>query len=282
MKTLNGRVAVVTGAAGGIGKGLAQVLAGEGVAVMLADVEEETLAKTVAELEADGARVAGCVTDVADAASVRALADATLSAFGAAHIVCNNAGVSGMVNRSWTAPTSDWEWVFGVNVWGVIHGIQTFLPILLEQEEGHVVNTGSAACFESLPGMAAYGASKHAVLAISEALHREMSAMQANVGVTVLIPGGTVNTRIMQSERNWPTALGPIPEPDPNPVSQFIKAGFAHAMSTGSDPRITAEPVIDAIKNNAFMVCDEPDLLRQWAQHPTQLGEGVAPTWPPT
>ena len=149
------------------------------------------------------------MTDVSDAASVNALAEATMSAFGAVHIVCNNAGVSGMVNRSWTAPTSDWQWVFGVNVWGVIHGIQAFMPILLEQDEGHVVNTGSAACFESLPGMAAYGASKHAVLAISEALQREMLAMQAKVGVTVLIPGGTVNTRIMQSERNWPAALGP-------------------------------------------------------------------------
>ena len=105
--------------------------------------------------------------------------------------------------------------------------------------------------------------------------------MQANIGVTVLIPGGTVNTRIMQSERNWPSALGPLPEPDANPVSQLIKAGFTHAMSTGSDPRVTAEPVIDAIKTNAFMVCDEPDLLKQWAQHPTKLGEGEAPSWPP-
>ncbi len=281
MKTLAGRVGVVTGAAGGIGKGIAQELAANGVHLMLADVEEATLAQTVADLAADGATVAGHVTDVSDAASVQALADATVARFGAAHIVCNNAGVSGLVNRSWTAPTQDWQWVFGVNVWGVIHGIQSFLPILLEQEEGHVVNTGSAACFESLPGMAAYGASKHAVLAISEALFREMAAMQAKVGVTVLIPGGTVNTAIMNSERNWPAAFGPVPAADPDPVSQIIKAGFAHAMAAGNDPRITAAPLIDAITNDRFMVCDEPDMLVQWAHHPTKLGQGENPSWPP-
>jgi len=281
MKTLEGRVAVVTGAAGGIGKGMAQELLAHGVKVMLADIEEATLAATVAELAADGADVAGHAADVACADDVQALADATLSRFGAAHIVCNNAGVSGLVNRSWTAPTEDWQWVFGVNVWGVIHGIQSFLPILLEQEEGHVVNTGSAACFESLPGMAAYGASKHAVLAISESLHREMSAMGAAIGVTVLIPGGTVNTAIMNSERNWPADLGPVPPPDPDPVSQIIKAGFTHAMATGNDPRITAGPLVDAIMTNKFLVCDEPDMLRDWAQHPTKLGEGESPSWPP-
>ncbi len=271
----------MTGAAGGIGRGLAQVLVAEGVRVVLADVEEEALAKTVAEFEADGASVKGVVTDVADASSVNALAEATMSAFGAAHIVCNNAGVSGLVNRSWTAPTADWQWVFGVNVWGVIHGIQAFLPILLDQDEGHVVNTGSAACFQALPGMAAYGASKHAVLAISEALQLEMLAMQAAVGVTVLIPGGTVNTAIMRSERNWPASLGPLPEGDADPMSQVIKAGFTHAMASGGDPRITAAPVIDAIKTNQFMVCDDPELLTQWAQHPTKLGAGERPQWPP-
>ena len=281
MKTLTGRVGVVTGAGSGIGRGLAQVLVAEGLSVVLADVEEESLANAVADLAAGGASVKGVVTDVADASSVHALAEATVSAFGAAHVLCNNAGVSGMVNRSWTAPAADWQWVFGVNVWGVIHGLQAFLPILLEQEEGHVVNTGSAACFQAMPGMGAYGASKHAVLAISEALQLEMLAMQSAVGVTVLIPGGTVNTGIMQSERNWPASLGPIPAADADPVSQIVKAGFTHAMAGGGDPRVTAAPVIDAIKNNQFMVSDEPELLAQWARHPTMLGAGEAPVWPP-
>jgi NADP-dependent 3-hydroxy acid dehydrogenase YdfG len=279
MQTLEGRVGVVTGAASGIGKAMAMVLAAEGVKVMLADVEEGALKGAVDELAAAGLDVAGHVTDVADASSVQALAEATVARFGAAHIVCNNAGVSGLVQQSWAAPIEDWNWVLGVNVMGVVNGIRAFLPILLQQEEGHVVNTGSAACFEALPGMAAYGASKHAVLGISEALYREMKAIGAPVGVSVLIPAGTVNTNIMRSERNWPGGAAPTVERDP--VSMMIHAGFTHAFAQGNDPTITVAPLPDALRDGRFLISDDMTQCAEWATHPTALGAGENPAWPP-
>jgi NADP-dependent 3-hydroxy acid dehydrogenase YdfG len=280
MKILAGRVGVVTGAASGIGKAIAKTLIAEGVKVVLADVEEGALKETADELGATG-DVFAQACDVADAASVQSLADATVAHYGAAHIVCNNAGVSGLVQQSWTAPIEDWQWVFGVNVWGVVNGIRSFLPVLLEQEEAHVINTGSAACFEALPGMAAYGASKHAVLGISEALYREMRSINAPVGVSVLVPAGTVNTNIMRSERNWPASLGAAPEVARDQVSAMIHAGFTHAFAAGNDPMVTAAPIPDAIRNDRFLICDDDAQLAEWAQHPTKLGAGENPSWPP-
>lgn len=279
METLAGRVGVVTGAASGIGKAMAKVLATEGVKVVLADVEEGALKGAADELAGAGHDVFAHVTDVADAASVQALADATVARFGAAHIVCNNAGVSGLVQQSWNAPLEDWQWVLGVNVFGVINGIRAFLPILLQQEEGHIINTGSAACFEALPGMAAYGASKHAVLGISEALYREMKAIDAKVGVSVLIPAGTVNTNIMRSERNWPGGNAPAVERDP--VSMLIHAGFTHAFAQGNDPAVTVAPIPDAIRNGTFMISDDMTQCADWGRHPTALAAGQNPSWPP-
>jgi len=280
MKTLEGRVGVVTGAASGIGKAIAKTLGAEGVKVVLADVEEGALKETADELAAAGHDVFAHVTDVADAASVEALAAATVAHYGAAHIMCNNAGVSGLVQQSWTAPLEDWNWVLGVNVMGVVHGIRSFLPILLQQDEGHIVNTGSAACFEALPGMAAYGASKHAVLAISEALYREMRSIGSAIGVSVLIPAGTVNTNIMRSESNWPEMLGAAPEIERDQISQLIHAGFTAAFAAGNDPMVTAAPIPDAIRNDRFLICDDPAQLEEWAKHPAILGTGTNPSWP--
>lgn len=279
MQTLDGRVAVVTGAASGIGKAIAKTLIAEGVKVVLADVEEGALKETADELTDGGADVLAHVTDVADASSVQALADATVAHYGAAHILCNNAGVSGLVQQSWTAPAADWDWVLGVNVKGVVNGIRSFLPILLQQDEGHVINTGSAACFEALPGMAAYGASKHAVLAISESLYREMKSIDAKVGVSVLIPAGTVNTNIMKSERNWPGGDAPTVERDP--VSMMIHMGFTHAFAQGNDPMVTAAPIPAAIRANQFMISDDMNQCADWAKHPSALGAGENPSWPP-
>lgn len=278
MKTLEGRVGVVTGAASGIGRALAKVLAAEGVKVVLADVEEGALKEAVDELAAGGHDVFGQVTDVADAASVQALADATVAHYGAAHIVCNNAGVAGLVQQSWTAPIEDWNWVLGVNVMGVVNGIRAFMPILLQQDEGHIVNTGSAACFEALPGMAAYGASKHAVLGLSEALYREMKAIGAPIGVSVLIPAGTVNTHIMRSDRNFP---GGAPTVERDPISQMIHAGFTVAFAQGNDPSVTVSTLVDGIRNDVFMISDDPSQCADWAKHPTALGAGENPSWPP-
>ena len=280
MDRLGGRTAVVTGAASGIGRGLATLLAAEGMSVVLADIEEEALAKTTSELAADGAVVEAVVTDVSDASSVQALADAAVATFGAVHVLCNNAAVAGRFGRTWAASLEEWHWVFEVNVMGVVHGIRSFVPILLEQDEAHIVNTGSAACFEALPGMGLYASSKHAVLGLSEALRRELAGRGANVGVTVLMPGGVVRSSIMTGERNWIDRFGALPDADDDPLPTLIRNGFTHAVNTGVDPELCARAGVDAIKNDAYLACDDADLLAQWSAHHAAQGAGERPSWP--
>jgi NAD(P)-dependent dehydrogenase (short-subunit alcohol dehydrogenase family) len=204
MQEFNGRVAVITGGASGIGFGLAAVFAGEGMKIALGDIEESALAEAVGKLQASGAEVIGVRTDVSDAEQVQALADATVDRFGAIHIACNNAGV-GAGGLSWEAPLATWEWVFGANLWGVIHGVRSFVPVLMKQPEAHVVNTASIAGLVAGPFMGPYNASKHAVVALSETLHHEMALMAPHVKVSVLCPGW-VQTRIGDSSRNRPGA----------------------------------------------------------------------------
>jgi NAD(P)-dependent dehydrogenase (short-subunit alcohol dehydrogenase family) len=282
MKELSGKVAVVTGAASGIGRGIAQELAARDVAVVMADVEEAPLAAAAADLEADGGRVLAVPTDVADAKSVEALADAAVSRFGAIHIACNNAGVSGLFGRAWATPEEDWRWVIDVNLWGVINGVRTFVPrILATGEEGHVVNTGSAACFEGMPGMAPYAATKHAVLGISEVLKKEFLAAGVPVGVSVLIPGKLINTKILESERNFPERLG-APERDPDPLPALVKHLFSQTFATSDDPgRSPAAAVVEGILADTFVITDDPDLCATWGQHHGALASGVTPVWPP-
>ncbi len=202
MDDLEGKVAVVTGAASGIGRALAERWATEGMKVVLADVEEGPLDAARDELDASGADVLAVRTDVSDGGQVDALATATLEHFGAVHLVCNNAGVGGG-GLSWEATREDWDWVLGVNLWGVVHGIRAFVPHLVAQDEGHVVNTASIAGFAYAPMMGPYNASKAAVVAISETLKAELAMQGSAVGVSVLCPGW-VNTRIMDSDRNRP------------------------------------------------------------------------------
>jgi len=202
VREFDGRVAVVTGGASGIGFSLASAFAAEGMKVVLGDIEAPALDEAVGKLEASGAEVIGVVTDVSDAAQVQALADAAVDRFGAIHIACNNAGV-GAGGLSWEAPLATWEWVLGVNLWGVIHGLRSFVPILMQQSQAYVVNTASIAGLVAGPFMAPYNASKHAVVALSETLHHEMAMMAPHVKVSVLCPGW-VRTRIADSGRNRP------------------------------------------------------------------------------
>ena len=187
MKELRGKVAVVTGAASGIGRALAGRFAAEGMKVVLADVEGPALAKAESELRAGGATVLAVAADVARAEAVDALAARTLEAFGGVHVLCNNAGVyaSGL---SWERPLADWEWVLGVNLWGVIHGVRAFVPIMLRQgSEAHIVNTASVAGLISGPFSAPYNVSKYGVVALSESLHYELAlAGRAGEGVRPL------------------------------------------------------------------------------------------------
>ncbi len=173
MRDFAGKVAVVTGAASGIGFGLASRFAEEGMRVVLADVEEPALEAAVTRLRERDFDVVGVLTDVSDADSVQALADKTLAHFGKVHVVCNNAGVGGGFGKIWEASLKDWQWALNVNLWGVIHGVRTFVPIMLEQgEDGHVVNTASIAGL--VPGTRVYSVTKHAVVALSEALYHNL------------------------------------------------------------------------------------------------------------
>lgn len=251
-------MAVVTGGASGIGRAMAARFAAEGMHVVIADVEADALAATADELGVVGVR-----TDVTDAASVAALAEATLDRFGAVHVVCNNAGVGGGgLIKDLTL--NDWRWVIDVSLWGVIHGVHAFLPHLLRNADGgHIVNTASVAGLVAGPGIGPYNAAKYGVVAISETLAAELAGEDAKVGVSVLCPG-LVRTNIFTSQRNRPAAL--------RNVTKKTAARAANQQITddlkaqGIDPAIVAGRVFDAIRSNTFWIITHPEHLPAVAQ----------------
>jgi len=201
LNDLAGKVAVVTGGASGIGKGIASRLLAQGMRVVISDIELGALNAAAAELGITGIRA-----DVSSLESVQQLADEVVRKFGAVHVVCNNAGV-GSVARVADMKTSDWQWLLGVNLWGVIHGVSVFLPLLQSNPDGgHIVNTASMGGFATLPGLGAYTTSKFAVVALSETLAMELEEDRSRVGVTVLCPG-PVRTNLKSSQRNRPSSL---------------------------------------------------------------------------
>jgi len=254
MQELSGRVAVVTGAASGIGRALAQRFVEEGMKVALADVETEALERARRELSQAG-EVIAVPTDVAQADSVRGLAQATLDAYGKIHLVCNNAGVFAG-GLSWEASLADYEWVLGVNTWGVIHGIRTFVPILLDQAEpGWVVNTVSMAGLTAAPLSAAYFMSKHAALAISESLYHELATREEPVGVSVLCPE-VINTGIGRSDRNRPPHLKRA-EDEENASHDLVEGALRQFAAEGLDPSAMAERVVAGIREGRFYLLSE-------------------------
>jgi NAD(P)-dependent dehydrogenase (short-subunit alcohol dehydrogenase family) len=203
MQAFTDKVAVITGAASGIGRALAERCVHEGMHVVLADMDGDALTTTAQALHATGARVLAVVTDVAKAQDVDALAQQTLATFGAVHLLCNNAGVWGGIS-AWDSPLAEWEWVLGVNLWGVIHGLHTFVPLMLAQDtDAHIVNTASLAGLLTGRGPAAYRVSKHAVVALSEMLYHQLAPRTTKVKVSVLCPGG-VDTPLLDATRPRP------------------------------------------------------------------------------
>jgi NAD(P)-dependent dehydrogenase (short-subunit alcohol dehydrogenase family) len=257
MKEFKDKVAVITGAASGIGHALAERCVHEGMKVVLADVEVGALATTEAALKAMGATVVAVVTDVSKADDVEALARRTLEAFGAVHLLCNNAGV-GAGTSVWESSLADWEWVLGVNLWGVIHGVRVFVPLMLAQQtEGHIVNTASMAGLLTGPGLGVYRVSKHGVVALSETLYHELAQRRAKVKVSVLCPG-SVNTRIIYSTRNRP---GHLPEAKPlGPEDVVLREAVRQAVQTGMSPTQVAEHVFNGIQADKFYILTHPDL----------------------
>jgi NAD(P)-dependent dehydrogenase (short-subunit alcohol dehydrogenase family) len=258
MKELSGRVAVVTGAASGIGRALAERFGREGMKVVLADLDAGGLAEAERAVRATGAAALAVPTDVTRADQVSALAERTLEAFGGVHVVCNNAGVFA-AGPSWQAPLSDYEFVLGVNVWGVIHGVRTFVPILLERgEEAHVVNTASMAALTSMPLSAAYTMSKHAVLALSETLYLELRGRGARIGVSALCPEA-VATGIAHSERVRPPHLRRKTGEADGPEFALVEKGIRDAIGRGLAPERIAERVVGAIREDRFYILPDDD-----------------------
>jgi NAD(P)-dependent dehydrogenase (short-subunit alcohol dehydrogenase family) len=255
MKDFKGKVAVITGGAGGIGRAVAGRCAGLGMKVVLADIEAGALEVAEKELREEGAEVVGVVTDVSDPAAVEALAQRTLDAFGAVHLLHNNAGVAagGFI---WQCTVADWKWVLGVNLWGVIHGVHTFVPIMLEGgEEGHIVNTASAAGLTSPPFLGPYNVTKHGVVTLSETLSRELAMQQSRIKVSVLCPG-FVNTGIFNSGRNRPEALRNSDDDD-----LMASALAAHVMKDAIAPEVVADHVLDAVRLEQFYILTHPELM---------------------
>jgi NAD(P)-dependent dehydrogenase (short-subunit alcohol dehydrogenase family) len=248
-----GRVAVVTGAASGIGFALSERFAAEGMRVVMADIEEPALAEAADLLAGRGAEVLPVPTDVARDDQVDALRDRALEAFGAVHVVCNNAGVSGLGRPVWEMSRRDWEWVLGVNLWGVINGVRSFVPVLLEQDAGHVVNTASLAGVTT-GVLGPYSVTKHGVVALSEGLHVQLARRGAAVGVSVLCPGW-VRTRIGESDRNRPADIEPAPALD-----AALAEGFRSLLDSGMEPSAVAGQVVDGIRAGRFYLLTHPDM----------------------
>ena len=246
-----GRVAVVTGAASGIGFGLAERFAAEGMHVVMADVEEPALSKAAATLAESGASVLPVVTDVADLSAVEALRDAALSRFGAVHVVCNNAGVGGPHGPLWECPPGEWDWVLGVNLNGVMNGVRAFMPVLLSQDTGYLVNTSSI--FGVFAGtLGPYGVSKHAVTALTETLHFNLQSQGVDhVGVSVLCPGA-VRTNFGASSRNRPAWAGPAAPGDE--AERASAERFDALAAHGATPRQEPGMVLDGIRSRRFYI----------------------------
>ena len=273
MELDRGQVAVVTGAASGIGFALAEAFARKGLNVVLADVQVDALSAAAERIAALHVEAVAVQTDVSKEASVQALAQAALDRFGAVHVVCNNAGVAGR-GDAWFGPTATWEWVLGVNLWGVIHGVRAFLPHLLGG--GYIVNTASIAGL--LPGFSGpYDASKHAVVAITEDLYNDMTAAGLPVGVSVLCPGW-VRTSLMDSERNWPTELGAAPAA--TPIGEVGLAHVRRALDEGTTPAAIADSVVEAVENDRFWVLPHDDFLALAVQRWDRVAEKLNPVPP--
>lgn len=253
MRDLAGKTAFVTGGANGIGLALGRAFAQAGMNVMLADIEAPALAIAVDSLRTSAPNVRSVVCDVSDAASVERAAQAAFQAFGKVHVVCNNAGVA-----AGGGSLDTWRWILDVNVMGVLHGVQTFLPhIQAHGEGGHIVNTASMAGLQSNLGFNAYATSKYAVVAMSEGLAKQLAS--SNIGVTVLCPG-FVRTEIGNASRNRPQRYGPSQVLDPASPGGMIVAEIARRLQAGLDPAEVAAQTLDAIRANRLYVFTHPEM----------------------
>ena len=254
MKTLNGKVAAVTGAASGLGRAMALAFAREGMDLALGDVDERGLSPVHGEIARLGRRVFQMKLDVSMPGEVESFAEKTVERLGAVHVVCNNAGVSPL-GAAWENTVDEWRWILGVNLWGVIHGVRSFAPRLIAQGEGHIVNTASVAGLICPPGSGAYNVTKHAVVALSETLHHDLRERGATVGVSVLCPA-YVPTGIADSERNRPAGLAlSVKSAQTVAREAMLKRAVASGRLSADDIAVAA---VNAVKEERFYVLTHP------------------------
>lgn len=278
MENFQGRVAVITGAASGIGRAIAERCASEGMKVVLAGINSETLRPLEQALTASGATVLSVPTDVSRREDVEALAQRTLDAFGAVHLLVNNAGVSAG-SSVWESTWNDWEWVISVNLWGVINGIKSFVPDMLAQDaEGHIVNVASVSGLVAYHPTAPYQVTKAAVVTLSENLFRTLADCNARLGVSVLCPGW-VRSAIVDSGRNRPTALKDPPVAL-TPERQTWRAAARASVQAGMSPEEVAGHTFDAIRDGRFYVLTHPDFTPHIEERTRRMLNGQNPTDP--
>jgi NAD(P)-dependent dehydrogenase (short-subunit alcohol dehydrogenase family) len=281
MKDIKDKVAVVTGAASGIGRGMAEVFAEAGMKVVLSDIEQPALEQTCSALRASGADVHAVVTDVSRPEQVEQLAEQTLRTYGAVHVLCNNAGVGGAGGGpSWTSSLKDWQWILGVNLMGVVHGIRTFLPIMIKQDiEAHIVNTASVAGL--MPSMSTlYCTTKFAVVGLSESVNLELTRGNLKPKISVLCPGW-VDTNILDSQRNRPAELSNDAPAPVTAVGQVVRAWMGEQVKQGLSPRAVGEQVLAAIRDERFYILTHPSMIPAIEQRMQDIVRGNNPALPP-
>jgi NAD(P)-dependent dehydrogenase (short-subunit alcohol dehydrogenase family) len=284
MKTLFGKVAVVTGGAGGIGRALCEELVAEACKVVVTDVQEELLTTTVEELKSRGGDVVGVPCDVSDIDSVRALADRTWDAFGGCHLLFNNAGVGAPAAKPWESPPNDWRWVFGVNVFGVANGVQVFVPrMIADDHEGHVINTSSPnGGLSHLPTAAVYAASKAAVSSFTETLQNQFVNDGLKLRASVFYPsGGMLKTGMWEAEKLRPVALT---RETPRTTPTMTVAMLEERAKAGGyelpwqDLNELARAVLQGIREDRFLIMLGAESVGpQLTARAEQLGRGVCP-----
>ncbi len=279
MNNLKGKVAVVTGGASGLGRAMALHFAREGMHVAIADIEQDKIDAVVAELKALGVKAIGAKTDVSKGEEVDALAKRVVSDLGGVHVVCNNAGVSPL-GLAWENTLADWQWMIGVNLWGVIHGVRAFTPLLLAQGEGHIVNTASVAGLINPPNSAMYNVTKHAVVALTETLHHDLKEKKSNVGCSVLCPA-YVPTGIADSERNRPATLANPASVQKSPEQLAKEAMLQKAVRSG---KLSADDigaaVLAAVKEDRFYILTHPRIKGAIQARMEDILEGRQPRNP--
>jgi NAD(P)-dependent dehydrogenase (short-subunit alcohol dehydrogenase family) len=272
MNDLHGRVAVVTGAASGLGRAMAERFAAHGMHVVVADIDGDGARETADALTARGAEAVAVRTDVSRAEDVDRLADTAFERFGAVHVLCNNAGVVKSA-RAWALTADDWTWVLGVDLWSVIHGLRAFVPRMLAQgAPGHVVNTASMTGLLPMPRLAAYSTAKAGVVALSEALHHDLVAEGADIGVSVFCPG-FIATRITDSARNRPPSLG-----DTAQATGPRTVAGVEATTTAEE---AADQVVDAVRSGRFWILTHPAYRAVLQERAAGIGTDALPARPP-